>query len=105
MSEKADGEERINTRKTSERGPQTIPEVVWGFEGCGAMWTFYEYEADALESSEENRVFEFTIEEAWARDNARRGELGFPSISFDQFLDCIRMHESCYPTDPDCDPN
>ncbi len=105
MSEKADGEENFTFRKTTDREPQTIPHLVYGFEGCGAMWTFYEHETDALESAQENQVFEFTIEDAWARDNARRDELGFSRISFEQFLDCIKTREQCHPTDPDCDGN
>lgn len=105
MSEKTEGKENVAEKNYSRHAPRTIPDRVWGFEGCGAMWTFYESEEDALESAQENLVFEFKIEEAWSRDNVRRGELGFPSISFGQFLDCIRIPEKCYPTDPDCDHN
>ncbi len=105
MSEKADGKDNVATRKGTRHSSQTIPDKVWGFEGCGAMWTFYEREEDALESAQENLVSEFTIEVAWTRDNARRGELGFPAISFDQFLECVRMHERCYPADSDCEGN
>ena len=74
-----------------------VTERVWGFEGCGAMWTFYSSHDVALRSAGENPVYDFTLEEAFELDNARRTELGFKKITFQQFLDCIDLSGSCIP--------
>jgi hypothetical protein len=77
-------------------------EQVWGFEGCGAMWTFYTNRDAALKSSGENPIYDFTLEEAFELDRIRRTELGFNEITFQQFLDCIDVSASCVPANQEC---
>ncbi len=75
---------------------------VWGFEGCGAMWTFRSDENEALRSAGENPVQEFLVEEAFQLDNQRRQELGFDRITFQQFVDCIDTSGKCSIFDDEC---
>jgi hypothetical protein len=79
-----------------------VPSILWGFEGCGSMWTFYSSKELAEASAQENEALEFQTEEAFELDNARREELGYPRISFDQFLDCIRLPATCPPGNGEC---
>lgn len=66
------------------------------------MWTFYSNQDVALKSAGENPVYDFTLEEAFELDNARRTELGFKRITFQQFLDCIDVSDSCISTNQEC---
>ncbi|MDF1538189.1 MAG: hypothetical protein P1Q69_04735 [Candidatus Thorarchaeota archaeon] len=78
-------------------------QYVWGFEGCGAMWTFFSNQRDALKHAGTNEVLRFEVEEAHVLDNRRRQELGAPAISFDKFSDCIDHTLSCIPPEIDCE--
>ena len=75
---------------------------VWGFEGCGAMWTFYSDREQAIESGKDNRVHELEVYEAFLLDNTRRHEMGYPTITFKQFLDCVNHPTHSVPEDMDC---
>ena len=76
--------------------------TVWGFEGCGAMWTFFSLKKDAEASAGDNSIYNFSVEEAFALDNLRRKDLGFETITFSQFIDCIDASSSCVPPDAEC---
>jgi len=78
-------------------------ESVWGFEGCGAMWSFFSKQERAIEHAGTNRVHEFNVEKAHILDNRRRQELGAPAISFDKFVECVDHTLSCIPSNADCD--
>ncbi|MHA2141044.1 MAG: hypothetical protein ACXADC_12425 [Candidatus Thorarchaeota archaeon] len=84
------------------RGVALMPKHVWGFEGCGAMWTFYSDRKEAIESAMDNRVHELEVYEAFLLDNSRRHEMGYPPITFDQFLECVNHPIQCAPDDIDC---
>jgi hypothetical protein len=86
--------------QTSTDSP--VPERIWGFEGCGAMWTFYSDREQAIESAMDNRVHELEVYEAFLLDNTRRHEMGYPPIIFKQFLDCVNHPTHCVPEDMDC---
>ena len=75
---------------------------VWGYEGCGAMWTFFSSKKDAEASAGDNSVYNFSLAEAFELDNQRRKELGFERVSFSQLIDCIDASSSCTPSDTDC---
>ena len=79
-----------------------IPTRVWGFDGCGAMWTFYSDRQPAMESAMDNRIHELEVYEAFLLDNSRRHEMGYPSITFNQFLECVNHPTHCVPDDLDC---
>ena len=79
-----------------------VPKRVWGFEGCGAMWTFFPNKQQAIDSAMENRIHELEVYEAFLFDNTRRHEMGYPSITFDQFLECVNHPTHCVPDDSDC---
>ncbi len=74
---------------------------VWGFEGCGAMWTFFSKREQALKAAGKNQIYDFTLAEASELDNQRRQELGFVRITLRQFLDCIDG-ASCVPDRQGC---
>lgn len=80
-----------------------IPARVWGFEGCGAMWTFYSEKKQAIESAKDNRVHELEVYEAYLLDNERRHDMGYPPITFNQFLECVNHPTQCVPDDTDCE--
>ncbi|MHA2021597.1 MAG: hypothetical protein ACW96N_07775, partial [Candidatus Thorarchaeota archaeon] len=79
-----------------------MPTKVWGFEGCGAMWTFYSDRQQAMKSAMDNRIHELEVYDAFLLDNARRHDLGYPRIAFDQFLECVNHPTHCVPDDIDC---
>ncbi|MHA1925392.1 MAG: hypothetical protein ACXABV_03680 [Candidatus Thorarchaeota archaeon] len=79
-----------------------MPTRVWGFEGCGAMWTFYSDMQHAIESAMDNRVHELEVYEAFLLDNTRRHEMGYPSSAFNQFLECVNHPTHCVPDNMDC---
>ena len=79
-----------------------VPGRVWGFEGCGAMWTFYSDKEEAIESARDNRVHELEVYEAFLLDGTRRHEMGYSSITFNQFLECVNHPTQCVPDDADC---
>ncbi|MCK5240318.1 MAG: hypothetical protein KAR33_12250 [Candidatus Thorarchaeota archaeon] len=77
-------------------------EHIWGFEGCGSMWTFFSDQESALKHAGTNQVFKFGLEDAHALDNKRRKELGSVAITFKLFLECIDHTASCSPFEYDC---
>ncbi len=97
MNHAQDEKESQQTRTTP-----SLLTIVWGFEGCGAMWTFYSDRNHALESAMDNRIHELEIYEAFLLDNTRRHEMGYPPITFDQFLECVNHPTQCIPDDIDC---
>ena len=76
---------------------------VWGFEGCGSMWTFFSNKKTAQKHAGTNQVFEFDLYQAHMLDNKRRTELGSVAINFEQFLECIDHTASCSPFEYDCE--
>ncbi|MHA1906695.1 MAG: hypothetical protein ACW98Y_05335 [Candidatus Thorarchaeota archaeon] len=78
-------------------------EHIWGFEGCGSMWTFFSDQKRANKHAGENQVYEFGLAEAHMLDNRRRQELGSVAISFELFLECIDHTASCSPFEYDCE--
>ncbi|MFW9966388.1 MAG: hypothetical protein ACFFEA_04475 [Candidatus Thorarchaeota archaeon] len=46
------------------RTDSLMPTRVWGFEGCGAMWTFYSDRKLAMRAAMGNRVHELEVYEA-----------------------------------------
>ncbi|MFW9908272.1 MAG: hypothetical protein ACFFEF_06835 [Candidatus Thorarchaeota archaeon] len=75
---------------------------IWGFEGCGAMWSFFSKQESALRHAGENEVYSFRIHEAFDLDNRRRLELGYSRISLEQFYECIDLGESCSLAEDEC---
>ncbi|MHA1959118.1 MAG: hypothetical protein ACW99U_02740 [Candidatus Thorarchaeota archaeon] len=82
--------------RAGEKAQSSSP--LFGFEGCGSMWSFYSSKELAERFAQGSDILEFSIEEASELDNARREELGYPRIKFEQFLDCIR-HPETFPPD------
>jgi hypothetical protein len=78
-----------------------MPARVWGFEGCGAMWTFYSDRQQAMESAMDNRIHELEVYEAFLLDNARRYDMGYPTITSNQFLECVNHPTHCVSDDID----
>jgi hypothetical protein len=78
------------------------PKRVWGYEGCGAMWTFYSVREQAIESAIDSRVYELEVYEAFLLDNTRRHEMGYPPITFEQFLDCVNHPIHCVTEAMEC---
>lgn len=78
-------------------------QYIWGFEGCGAMWTFFSDKEKALKHAGTNEVHQFEVDEAHILDNLRRQELGASAISFDKFVECIDHTLSCIPSEIDCE--
>lgn len=66
------------------------------------MWTFYSDREQAIESAMDNRVHELEVYEAFLLDNTRRHEMGYPPITFKQFLECVNHPTHCVPEDMDC---
>ena len=64
-------------------------EKVWGYEGCGCMWTFFTDCKAAYAKAGENTVLEATLENAYDLDSRRRQELGFHKITLEEFKECI----------------
>jgi len=79
-----------------------MPTKVSGFEECGAMWTFYSERELALETAIHNQVHELEVYEAYLLDNERRHDMGYPSITFEQFLECVNHTMHCVPDGKDC---
>jgi hypothetical protein len=79
-----------------------MPTKVWGFEGCGAMWTIFSERELALDAAIHNRVHELEVYEAYLLDNERRHDMGYPSITFEQFLECVNHPMHCVPDGKDC---
>jgi hypothetical protein len=75
---------------------------VWGYEGCGAMWTFFSDNKKALDLARGEEVHEFSIEDAYILDNARRVEMGFDKITFEEFLDCLSEPSHCQKDETEC---
>ncbi|MHA2206362.1 MAG: hypothetical protein ACXABC_10920 [Candidatus Thorarchaeota archaeon] len=63
--------------------------TLWGFEGCGSMWSFYRDSALAQQAAQGQELLELDIAQAFVLDNRRRIELGSITIRFEEFLDCI----------------
>ncbi|TFG11237.1 hypothetical protein EU537_12945 [Candidatus Thorarchaeota archaeon] len=64
-------------------------EKVWGFEGCGCMWTFFKNRDMACSNAGDNTVWEVTLERAYELDNKRRQELDFDKITLEEFKECV----------------
>lgn len=78
------------------------PKTVWGYEGCGAMWTFFADSKKSLNLARGEEVHEFSIEDAYILDNSRRVEMGFAKITFDEFLDCLNEPAQCQTDESEC---
>jgi len=47
-------------------------------------------------------VHELEVYEAFRLDNERRSDMGYPSITFDQFLQCVNHQNCCVSDGMDC---
>ncbi|MFW9845456.1 MAG: hypothetical protein ACFFD6_01805 [Candidatus Thorarchaeota archaeon] len=103
MNPSRDEKESRVTPSFTDRHGTPVPLKVWGFEGCGAMWTFYTDQKRAQQAAQKNQVHEMEIEEAYFLDTTRRREMGYPAITFEQFLECIEQPPTCATDDPQCD--
>lgn len=78
-------------------------QYVWGFEGCGAMWSFFSKQEIAIKHAGTNQVHGFDLKKAHILDNRRRLELGAPAISFDKFVECVDHTLICIPPEIEYD--
>ncbi|MHA2005435.1 MAG: hypothetical protein ACW960_15300 [Candidatus Thorarchaeota archaeon] len=46
---------------------------------------------------------ESLVPEAYLLDNERRHDMGYPHITFNQFLECVNHPTQCVPDDTDCE--
>lgn len=100
MPSNPDSKNPINLDQIKER--QSHCAKVWGYEGCGAMWTFFYDSKQAIDSARGEEVHEFSIEDAFILDNNRRAEMGFEKITFEQFLECLSVPTKCQVNDTEC---
>lgn len=82
---------------------RNLPKALWGFEGCGCMWNFYDDEDITRRAAQHNPIYCFSFDEALNLENTRRREMDFPQITVEQFLECINQSLVCIPPSLNCE--